>query len=359
MPQRQTSARREERRIAENKLVTCPNCEKSFREQEINNHLDTECLNKELIPCEFCDSAVPMSDYSEHVESCPARSQSQQESRDRSPGRGIAEASSREEQGSQADERDQSQESSPNDERDRSPERGASQQAGGIRGFLRNLASSAANQIRSLNEPSQPQPQPSQPSSLFSQLLGSYEQSRQQQRPQNPFMPMQRPQQSGLFMQGQNQGFGGGNGRVVRTIQRGPGGSVIIRTSVVPSNQMPGPHGLENMGPLGLLLSMMNGMESGVMMGGGEQAPEAEGLSKQDIDSLALVKYSAEKNKNVDPESKKCPICLDEFEEGQNVRFLWCMHRFHQNCVDTWLDKHTNCPICKKDFSEANQEPSS
>jgi len=364
---RQKSIKREERRIAENKLVTCPNCEKSFREQDLENHLDQECLNKELIPCEFCDQGIPMSDYNQHVDSCPSRSASQQNNRDRSPGRSMAD-SRRQEQSPEPVERNPPQEEAHN-ERPRSPERGSSQQSGGIRGFLRNLASSAANQLRSLNtEPAQQ----THTASLLSQLFGNNQDPQLEQRSRNPFMeqPSRLPirQQPNPFMLGPSQrGLGPleePRGRVVRTIHRGPGNSLIIRTSVVPSNEMPGPQGplgqpmgLDNLGPFGLLLSMMSGdlpgMQPGGLVGLGNQAREETGLSKEDIDSLALVKYSKEKNKNVDPESRNCPICLDEFEDGQEVRFLWCMHRFHRTCVDTWLEKHTNCPICKKDFSEA------
>lgn len=63
-----------------------------------------------------------------------------------------------------------------------------------------------------------------------------------------------------------------------------------------------------------------------------------------------LVKYEEEKNKNLDEESKKCSICLGDFEDGEMIRFLACLHRFHQDCIDAWLAKNINCPVCKKDL---------
>ncbi|WOO76999.1 E3 ubiquitin-protein ligase RNF13 [Vanrija pseudolonga] len=50
----------------------------------------------------------------------------------------------------------------------------------------------------------------------------------------------------------------------------------------------------------------------------------------------------------------QCPICLLEFETGDDLRVLPCegRHRFHQVCVDPWLLKvSTSCPLCRKDFN--------
>ncbi|KAH6914059.1 RING-7 protein [Coprinopsis sp. MPI-PUGE-AT-0042] len=48
-----------------------------------------------------------------------------------------------------------------------------------------------------------------------------------------------------------------------------------------------------------------------------------------------------------------CPICIVDFEEGDDVRVLPCegKHAFHQSCVDPWLlELSTSCPICRQDF---------
>ncbi len=35
----------------------------------------------------------------------------------------------------------------------------------------------------------------------------------------------------------------------------------------------------------------------------------------------------------------RCSICLEDLEEGENVRLLFCFHQFHINCIDTWLSQ--------------------
>jgi hypothetical protein len=46
-----------------------------------------------------------------------------------------------------------------------------------------------------------------------------------------------------------------------------------------------------------------------------------------------------------------CPICIVDFEEGDELRVLPCegKHRFHQTCVDPWLlELSGSCPICRQ-----------
>jgi len=45
-----------------------------------------------------------------------------------------------------------------------------------------------------------------------------------------------------------------------------------------------------------------------------------------------------------------CPICIVDFEEGDDIRVLPCegKHAFHQACVDPWLlELSSSCPICR------------
>lgn len=42
-----------------------------------------------------------------------------------------------------------------------------------------------------------------------------------------------------------------------------------------------------------------------------------------------------------------CSICLETPVVDDVVRRLPCMHVFHLQCIDEWLERQANCPICK------------
>ncbi|KAK9719958.1 hypothetical protein K7432_004477 [Basidiobolus ranarum] len=47
-----------------------------------------------------------------------------------------------------------------------------------------------------------------------------------------------------------------------------------------------------------------------------------------------------------------CPICLDDFNDGDEVRELPCCHYYHVECIDPWLTtKSGTCPMCKLPIS--------
>jgi len=47
-------------------------------------------------------------------------------------------------------------------------------------------------------------------------------------------------------------------------------------------------------------------------------------------------------------EVKECPICINELEPGDSVRRLpGCDHTFHRSCIDLWLLRRADCPLCK------------
>ena len=45
-------------------------------------------------------------------------------------------------------------------------------------------------------------------------------------------------------------------------------------------------------------------------------------------------------------------ICRCDFEDGDKVKYLDCLHNFHSDCIDPWLEKNSKCPICKTDLRE-------
>eukprot|EP01087_Luapelamoeba_hula_P012363 TRINITY_DN3440_c0_g1_i1.p1 TRINITY_DN3440_c0_g1~~TRINITY_DN3440_c0_g1_i1.p1 ORF type:complete len:561 (-),score=114.04 TRINITY_DN3440_c0_g1_i1:75-1757(-) len=43
-----------------------------------------------------------------------------------------------------------------------------------------------------------------------------------------------------------------------------------------------------------------------------------------------------------------CPICLMEFVEGDEIRKLRCVHVYHKDCIDKWLEHHETCCVCMR-----------
>jgi len=63
---------------------------------------------------------------------------------------------------------------------------------------------------------------------------------------------------------------------------------------------------------------------------------------------------ASRQNPDVTPQTigrETCPICIVDFEEGDDLRVLPCegKHRFHQACVDPWLlELSSSCPLCRE-----------
>lgn len=56
--------------------------------------------------------------------------------------------------------------------------------------------------------------------------------------------------------------------------------------------------------------------------------------------ATALVKSAIEKN-------DICPISMEPIELN-NSAVTSCFHIFERNCIQNWLESHSNCPVCKQ-----------
>merc|ERR1719198_1456605 len=46
-------------------------------------------------------------------------------------------------------------------------------------------------------------------------------------------------------------------------------------------------------------------------------------------------------------QTETCTVCQESLQEGERVRILPCLHRYHQTCIDRWLQQSRACPVCK------------
>ena len=84
---------------------------------------------------------------------------------------------------------------------------------------------------------------------------------------------------------------------------------------------------------------------------------ESHGLNQQLINILPVYKHSIKNglikecdvnvNVNVnDDDHISCRICLEEYEQDEEIKILPCFHKYHKMCIDNWLKHSVKCPIC-------------
>lgn len=74
-----------------------------------------------------------------------------------------------------------------------------------------------------------------------------------------------------------------------------------------------------------------------------------QGLTPAEINSLAGLSPMLIGCCEEGHEDRECSICLNEFDEGDMVRRLSvCGHSFHKSCIDLWLLRRADCPLCKR-----------
>mmetsp|Transcript_73971 Transcript_73971/g.176050 ORF Transcript_73971/g.176050 Transcript_73971/m.176050 type:complete len:293 (-) Transcript_73971:105-983(-) len=77
------------------------------------------------------------------------------------------------------------------------------------------------------------------------------------------------------------------------------------------------------------------------------------GLDRDVIDSLTAT-ASYEASVDADGEFSKCMVCLESFQAKDELRILPCLHRYHKGCVDEWLSRSAECPVCKFDITRTS-----
>jgi len=80
------------------------------------------------------------------------------------------------------------------------------------------------------------------------------------------------------------------------------------------------------------------------------------GAPKKLIDKLETKKYQ---KGLLDDADAKCAICLSNYEEGDDLRFLPCKpinHHYHRDCVDEWLQMNKTCPFCKRSIDAEDKD---
>ena len=70
---------------------------------------------------------------------------------------------------------------------------------------------------------------------------------------------------------------------------------------------------------------------------------KTKGVDKDLVAQLPTSKYKKIPNEK----ETTCSICMSEYEEGEELKTLMCLHRFHTPCIEEWLGKSEKCPLCQ------------
>lgn len=91
--------------------------------------------------------------------------------------------------------------------------------------------------------------------------------------------------------------------------------------------------------------------------GTGRSRRAARGLDAAVIETFPTLEYSAVKGLKIGKSALECAVCLCEFEDDETLRLIpKCDHVFHPECIDTWLESHTTCPVCRANLAPGPDE---
>lgn len=88
----------------------------------------------------------------------------------------------------------------------------------------------------------------------------------------------------------------------------------------------------------------------------GKHVPKKEGVAPDDEVLAGIGSKAGADGENGDGgntsgerfySDESCSVCLDEYEEGDQLLQLTCGHVFHRPCINLWLKGHCVCPCCR------------
>ena len=74
-------------------------------------------------------------------------------------------------------------------------------------------------------------------------------------------------------------------------------------------------------------------------------------ISNEDLNRIMEYLPSTIINEKKEGENNNCVICLGDFEGGDSVTTLPCVHMFHTECIKNWLQSKNHCPVCKYEIT--------
>ena len=67
-----------------------------------------------------------------------------------------------------------------------------------------------------------------------------------------------------------------------------------------------------------------------------------------------IMDIDANKDVDADEEQEACAICLLEYKDEDNIGTLQCVHEFHAECINKWLQRKKSSPFCRASVLPTN-----
>jgi hypothetical protein len=68
------------------------------------------------------------------------------------------------------------------------------------------------------------------------------------------------------------------------------------------------------------------------------------GLTDNELDRIPTMIYTSKTSND------NCAVCLNEYNNGDKLKYLKCQHYFHSECIDPWLKVKLSISTLKSDF---------
>lgn len=85
----------------------------------------------------------------------------------------------------------------------------------------------------------------------------------------------------------------------------------------------------------------------------GELEPVPRGVDPAIVDAstTTMIHEASAAERGGSAAQSLCSVCLEHFRQGEELRMLPCMHRYHRQCIDRWLARSPACPVCKHEIA--------
>ncbi|KAJ3053364.1 hypothetical protein HK097_004458 [Rhizophlyctis rosea] len=82
------------------------------------------------------------------------------------------------------------------------------------------------------------------------------------------------------------------------------------------------------------------------------QRTQPPSASEETINSLPTLKVALSEL----GEHTECPVCQDDYVEGEDITKMPCKHVFHPACIREWLKVNGTCPVCRYSLVGSKEE---